>query len=160
MPRHADELKVRTLALEWYQKGVRFSEICQRVSRSETWLAKWIRRFTTEGAGGLADRSRRPRQCRAPTSQQVILKILAVRRELEQHRTRRTRFRGVGASEIQEVLQLERRRVPGLSTIERVLRRHHVRPHRARRHGGGQPYPWPRATRPGDVQQTDFVGPR
>jgi hypothetical protein len=66
----------------------------------------------------------------------------------------------VGANEIQDLLQLKRRHVPSLSTIERILRRHQVQPQRARRHGGGQPYPWPRARRPGDLQQTDLVGPR
>ncbi len=160
MPRRTDEVKLRTLALDWYQNGVRFTEICQRLSRSETWLAKWIRRFATERRAGLQDRSRRPHRCRARISERMTAKILALRRELEHHRTWRTRFRGVGASEIQDVLRLEHPRVPGLSTIERVLRRHHVRPQRARRHGGGQPYPWPRATRPGDLHQTDLVGPR
>ncbi len=160
MPRRIDELKLRTLALKWYRKGVRFTEICQRLSRSEPWLAKWIHRFKSDGAAGLVDRSRRPHRCRARISAAMIGNILALRRELEQHRTQRTRFRGVGASDIQDVLQLKHQRVPGLSTIERVLRRHHVRPQRARRHGGGQPYPWPRATRPGDLQQTDLVGPR
>lgn len=158
---HRDaELKLRSLAIDWYQKGIPFTAICQRLQRSHRWLAKWLHRFRTDGGTGLADRSRRPFHFRAVTPQAVVQRILALRVELERHRTRRTRFRGVGASEIQELLQLERRRAPGLSTIERVLRRHHVRPHRARRHGGGQPYPWPRAKRPGDLHQTDLVGPR
>ena len=158
---HRDaELKLRSLAIEWYQQGTPFTAICQRLQRSHRWLAKWLRRFQTAGWTALVDRSRRPRRFRAATPPVSGQRILALRAELERHRTRRTRFRGVGASEIQELLQLERRQVPSLSTIERVLRRHHVRPQRARRHGGGQAYPWPRATRPGDLQQTDLVGPR
>ena len=158
---HRDaELKLRLLATEWDEQGTPFTAICQRLQRSHKWLAKWLRRFRTGGWSALADRSRRPHHVRAATPQRLIQRILALRVELEHHRTRRTRFRGVGASEIQDLLQLERRRVPSLSTIERVLRRHHVRPQRARRHGGGQPYPWPRARQPGDLQQTDLVGPR
>ena len=161
MGRGTHELKLRTLAIEWYQqRRTGFREICRRLARSEAWLAKWVQRFTAEGWPGLADRSRRPHRFRVQMPLSLVARVLALRRELEIHRTRRTRFRGVGASEIQDLLQLERRRVPSLSTIDRVLRRHHVRPQRARRHGGGQPYPWPRATQPGDLQQTDLVGPR
>ena len=160
MAQNDAEWRLRCLAIKWYEHGTAVAAICQRLRRSRQWCAKWLRRFRAGGWGALADRSRRPRHVRAPTPQRLIQRILALRVELEHHRTRRTRFRGVGASEIQDLLQLERRRVPGLSTIERVLRRHHVRPRRAQRHGGGQPYPWPRATRPGDLHQTDLVGPR
>jgi putative transposase len=160
MPTRDAEFKLRSLAIKWYQHGTPFTTICQRLGRSEQWLSRWLRRFRSSGWAALADRSRRPHHVRAPTPQRTVERILALRLELEHHRTRRTRFRGVGANEIQELLELERRHVPSLSTIERVLRRHHVRPHRAQRHGGGQPYPWPRARRPGDLQQTDFVGPR
>lgn len=154
------ELKLRTLAIKWYEHGTATTAICQQLQRSRRWLAKWLHRFRTGGWNGLAEQSRRPHRFRQWTPAHVMARILALRQELETHRTRRTRFRGVGASEIQELLQLEQRRVPSISTIERVLRRHQVRPHRAQRHGGGQPYPWPRATRPGDLHQTDLVGPR
>jgi transposase len=160
MPDRDVELKLRSLAIEWYQHGTPFTTICQRLGRSRQWLSRWLRRFRTGGSAALVDRSRRPHHFKAETPRPLVQRILALRIELEQHRTRRTRFRGVGASEIQDLLQLERRRAPSLSTIERVLRRHHVRARRARRHGGGQPYPWPRATRAGDLQQTDLVGPR
>lgn len=160
MARNDAELKLRSLAIKWYQHGTPVGVICQRLQRSRQWLAKWRQRFLTGGWTALVDRSRCPLRFRAATPLALVERILAVRVELEEHRTRRTRFRGVGATEIQDVLQLERRRVPSLSTIERVLRRHYVRPQRARRHGGGQPYPWPRATQPGDVHQTDLVGPR
>lgn len=155
-----EELKLRTLALEWYGQGTRFTEICRRLRKSDAWLSKWIRRFRTGGWAGLASRSRRPHRVRAPTPPGLVARILALRRELEAHRTRRTRFRGVGAAELQELLHTERHRVPSISTIERVLRRHQIRPHRARRRAGAQPYPHPRARRPGDLQQTDLVGPR
>lgn len=160
MPNRDAELKLRSLAIEWHQRGTPFTAICQRLQRSHRWLSKWLKRFQGGGRAALVDCSRRPHRLRAGTPLALVQRIVALRHELEIHRTRRTRFRGVGANEIQDVLQLERRRVPSLSTIERILRRHHVRPQRARRHGGGQPYPWPRATRPGDLQQTDLVGPR
>ena len=65
-----------------------------------------------------------------------------------------------------EVVQLELRHqrvrpAPALSTIERILRRHGYPKRRPRRSkGGGEPYPARRARRPGDLQQTDLMGPR
>jgi hypothetical protein len=29
-----DELKLRTMAIQWHQRGVRFTEICRRLGRS------------------------------------------------------------------------------------------------------------------------------
>ena len=47
---HRDaELKLRSLAIEWYQQGTPFTAICQRLQRSHRWLAKWLRRFQTAG---------------------------------------------------------------------------------------------------------------
>ena len=140
--------------------GAHLSLRVVRLQRSHRWLAKWLRRFDAGGWTALTDGSRRPHRYRAPLSLAMVSRILALRRELEGHRTRRTRFRGVGALEIQELLRLERRQVPSVSTIERVLHRHHVRPQRARPRPSAQPYPRPRADRPGDLQQTDLVGPR
>ena len=160
MGRHNDESKRRKQAVEWHQKGISFTTICRRLRRSKGWLSKWLHRFLTNGWTGLRGRSRRPRCVRAAAPLRVVQRILAIRAELEARRTRRTRFRGVGALEIQELLRQERRRVVSLSTIERILRRHRVPPWRARRQGGGQPYPTPRASDVGDLQQTDLVGPR
>ena len=42
-------------------------------------VAKWVRRFTEQGAAGMADRSCRPRQPRAATSPRVIAQVLALR---------------------------------------------------------------------------------
>ena len=131
-----------------YLQGTRFTEVCHRLQRSATWLTKRIRRFRAEGWAGLAARPRWPHRFRTPTPAVLVARIVAVRRELEAHQTRPTRFRGVGAAEIQELLRLEQRDLPSVSTIERVLRRHHVRPKRARRRGGVQPYPHPRARPP------------
>jgi hypothetical protein len=94
--------------------------------------------------------------------ERVVAAVLAIRAELQAHRSRASRFSGIGAEAIR--LQLQRRRIrplPGLRTIERIIERHaHSRAHPARSKGGSQPYPAPRARYPGDLQQTDLVGPR
>lgn len=155
------EYELRCRAIQWHQQGVAFRAILARLGRSRYWLAKWLRRFHAEGWPGLRARSRAPkRQPRTPA--RVVAQVLAIRQALTTHRTRATRFAGIGAETIR--LELERRRVrpvPSLRTIERLLQRHGATRLAPRRHhGGGEPYPAPRVARPGDLQQTDLVGPR
>lgn len=156
------EYALRRRAIELYLRGVPFSAVVERVGRSEVWLAKWLHRFRAEGWTGLQSRSRTPKRRPRAMPARVVARVLALRQELEAHRSRRSRFSGIGAEAIR--LELERRRVgplPSLRTIERILQRHGY-PKKATRRvgGGGEPYPAPRARYPGDLQQTDFVGPR
>jgi transposase InsO family protein len=44
-------------------------------------VSKWVGRFLTESAGGLEDRSSRPRRLRNPTSPEVVAQIIALRRQ-------------------------------------------------------------------------------
>lgn len=161
MSRPDNELAERRQAIRWYRSGVTYTTICRRLDRSRPWLAKWVARFKAEGWAGLRSRSRRPRRLRQPLPARVAARIVVLRTELEAHQTRRSRYRGVGALEIQELLRAERRRpVPSLRTIERVLRAQGCGRQRRTATGGSPPYPAPRATRPGDLVQTDLVGPR
>ena len=162
MSRDEQEHALRRRAIELHEQGLPFSTILEQVGRGSTWLAKWLRRFRTEGWVGLRSRSRAPHRRPRRTPPRVVAAILELRQELEAHRTRRSRFSGIGAETIR--LELERRRrrpLPSLRTIERILQRHgYPRKVLPRRHGGGEPYPAPRARYPGDLHQTDLVGPR
>jgi transposase len=42
---------------------------------------KWLARFKSEGAAGLADRSSRPRRLHRPTSPAVVKQVIALRRQ-------------------------------------------------------------------------------
>jgi transposase len=44
-------------------------------------VSKWVGRFLTESAGGLEDRSSRPRRLRKPTPSEVVERIVALRRQ-------------------------------------------------------------------------------
>lgn len=157
-----EELDKRRQAIRWYRAGVSYTTICERLHRSRPWLAKWVARFKVHSWRGLRNQSRRPRHFRRPVSATLAKRIVAVRAELEEHRTRRSRYRGVGAVDVQDLLRQERRRpLPSLRTIERVLQRAACG-RRAPRRGplSRPPYPHLRATQAGDLQQTDLVGPR
>jgi hypothetical protein len=162
MADEAAEYELRCRAIRLREQGVPFARVLAMVGRGEFWLSKWLRRFREAGWAGLQTRSRAPMRRPRSTPASVVSKVLALRAELQAHRTRASRFAGIGAEAIR--LELARRRVrplPGLRTIERIVKQHGlsgVEP--SRRKGGGEPYPAPRARYPGDLQQTDLVGPR
>lgn len=154
------ELRCRAIRLR--KRRVSFAQILARLGRSRGWLAKWLRRFRESGWPGLKTQSRAPKRRPRSLPARLVAKVLALRLELQAHRTRASRFAGIGAEAIR--LELERRRVrplPGLRTIERILKQHGLSGRKkALRKGGGEPYPAPRARDPADLQQTDLVGPR
>lgn len=161
MRKRDDELERRKQAVRWHRQGVSYTTICRRLHRSRPWLAKWVKRARADPERGLEDRTRRPKRIRRCVSSKLVKRIVALRKELEAHGTRRSRYRGIGAMEIQELLRQERRRrLPSVSSIERVLRAHGCPRAGTRTTGSRQPYPRLRADRPGDLQQTDLVGPR
>jgi transposase len=119
-PAEADELKRRKQAVRWYLRGMRFTEICDRLDRHSTWLSKWLKRYREGGWEGLRDRSRRPHRVRAQTPDAIVSEILALRRLLESFHDREV---AVGAEAIRRVLLERHGDAPSISTIERVLRR-------------------------------------
>ena len=120
-----DEHELRRRAIELHREGVGFEVILERLGRVRSWLSKWLHRYRDEGWAGLRPRSRAPKRQTRGTPERVVACVVEIREALEQSRTRRSRFAGVGAEVVQ--LELQRRRVrplPSLSTIERILRRH------------------------------------
>ena len=89
-------------------------------------------------------------------------KILAVRDELAAHKTRRSAFAGIGAETIHhELCERGFRRLPAISTIEKILARAgRTKKIKIRKAPNGPPYPYIPARTMGDLQQTDLVGPR
>ena len=116
-----DELRRRKQAVRWHLRGMRFTEICERLDCHSTWLAKWLKRYQAEGWDGLRDRSRRPHHFRAQTPAAVVSEILTIRRFLEGFHDRHVEL---GAEAIRRILLRRHAQAPSVSTIERVLRRH------------------------------------
>lgn len=152
----------RKKAIELYHDGRGFMEIIRAVHRSGFWMAKWLRRYRKNGLEGLQDQSRTPKRVPHQTPVPLVRKILALRDELAVHRGRRAAFAGIGAETIH--FELERRgfrKLPAISTIEKILSRAgKTKKIKIRRLAGGPPYPYVRARKMGDLQQTDLVGPR
>jgi hypothetical protein len=156
------EYETRKKAIELYQDGMGFMEIIRAVHRSGFWMAKWLRRYRKIGLDGLQDQSRTPKRVPHQTPAPLVRKILALRDELAAHKSRRAAFSGLGAETIHFELQRRGfRRLPAISTIEKILARSgRTKKIRAKRSSNGPPYPYVAAHQMGDLQQTDLVGPR
>jgi len=156
------EYERRCRAIRLLSEGVRFKEVLHEVQRGRFWLSKWICRYAAFGLDGLRDRSRIPKHIRNRTKVSIVQKILDLRDELAAHKTRRAAFAGIGAETIHhELYEQGIRRLPAISTIEKILARAgRTKKVKARQPPGGPPYPYVRARKMGDLQQTDLVGPR
>jgi hypothetical protein len=156
------EYERRCRAIRLLGEGVRFEEVLREVQRGRFWLSKWRRRYEAFGLEGLRDRSRTPKHVRNRTRESLVQTILALRDELEAHKTKRAAFAGIGAETIHhELYERGFRRLPAISTIEKILARAgRTKKAKVRRPHGGPPYPYVQARKMGDLQQTDTVGPR
>lgn len=158
-----DEAELRRRAMEMLREGRRPGAVARELGRSRQWLAKWRQRFDEAGAAGLRERSRTHRAHPQTTPARIVRAVLAARERLARHHGRQ-RFAGSGADAVAWELELGGvRPLPARRTIERILQRsgktaHPAAPVAHERTGGA--YPAPRALRPGDLQQTDLVGPR
>ncbi len=157
-----DEAGRRQRAIELLQQGRRPGEIVRELGRSREWLAKWRRRFAEAGTVGLHERSRAHHSHPGSTPARIVRAVLAARDSLTRHRGHR-RFAGSGADAVAWALELTGvRPMPARRTIERILQREGRTRHAPTlaHERSGRPYPYPRAGRPGDLQETDLVGPR
>jgi transposase len=154
-----DEEERRRRAIAALAAGHRPGDVCTEFERSREWLAKWQRRFAEGGPDALRGQSRAPKRQARQTEPAVVRAVLAARDRLG----RRRAFKGTGADVVAWELEIAGvRPKPALRTIERILARagRTIRRAPQAHERSGSPYPASRADRPGDLQQTDLVGPR
>lgn len=156
------EYERRRRAVELRTDGKRPCDIAKQLGRSRAWVYATLTRHKAGGNDALRDRSRAPRHRPRATSPAMVSRILTIRQALE-HRGRGKRFCGVGADAISWELHLSGcKDIPANRTIARIVARSGLskttRPRRPR--SDPRPFPAPPARRPGDVHQSDVVGPR
>lgn len=125
-----------------------FSELCRRYGISRPTGYMWLKRSREEGLAALGDRSHRPASCPHATPQDVVDRILQLRKQ-----------RGWGAPKLRKVLEREFDRVPCVDTVHQILKRNGMvktrKPRRRRTHPGP---PTPPMDRPNAVWTVDFKG--
>jgi putative transposase len=127
------------------------------LGRTRQWVAKWGARYDPHDPSWAQGYSRAPRRVARRTDAEIEAQVLEVRALLEANP-----WAQVGAPAIAWELEKLGAVVPPERTIERILARAGAtgRERPGRRQSKGITYPAPAARRPGDVVQTDLVGPR
>jgi hypothetical protein len=116
------ELSLRQRAIRLKLAGWAVTLICHTLSRGRDWFYKWWRRYQTEGAQGLRDRSHAPQVCHRVVSDELRRAILQIRDRLMRRHGPRERYRLAGAPTIRHELEcLGYTPLPSLRSIERVL---------------------------------------
>ena len=95
------------------QRGVNFSQLCERFGISRKTGYKWRRRYREKGVAGLADRSRRPKHSPRRSPSAVEGKVLAIRDEY-----------GWGARKIKTCIERAGEGPVAKSTVHAILLRH------------------------------------
>jgi transposase InsO family protein len=108
----------RNLAVHRYQAGHKVRDIASQLGISRTTVYKWIARFRSEGATGLADKSSRPRTSPCRTPLHVELSILLARLEHHAGPVQLAAELGLPASTIGAVLR--RWAMPYLVDLDRI----------------------------------------
>lgn len=144
----------RVNAVERYRRGEDPRSIAASYGKSIRWLYKWVERENT-GGSWFADASRRPHKISRKTPETIAELIVSTRARLE----REGCFSGA-QSIIWELEDLGVE-VPAERTVNRILHAHGCFDPKSPRYTSKERrYPAPIAVAPGDVHQSDFVGPR
>ncbi len=149
------EAQRRRSAVRLYKAGVPVKTIAQKLKQSTSWVYKWIRHQAQHLWTRFRSPSRAPHHRPTQTPPQVERRIVRLRKQLVRHKPRRLRFAGIGAHAIQREYRKRDGPAPSLSTIHRILKRHHLVTPAQRRRNRYRPHP--AAEFPNAVQTTDII---
>jgi transposase InsO family protein len=128
--------------------GANISDLCRRFGVERSNGYKWLKRYRLEGREGLGDRTRRPRCSPLRSDDETEAEVLRIRAESNN---------AWGGRKIAKVMQRNGfARVPAVSTITEILRRHGKLEQTSSEHPG----PFTRFERraANDLWQMDFKG--
>jgi transposase InsO family protein len=128
-------------------EGTNMSALCRELGISRKTGYKWLKREQEGGAGGIEDRSRRPKHSPQRTEAKMEAEVMGVRNEHPVW----------GGRKIKRVLEDRKiEGVPASSTITAILRRHdQIDPQEAQKH---KPFQRFERAQPNELWQMDFKG--
>jgi transposase InsO family protein len=135
---------------EWESGESTVSALCESFGISRTLAYRYIARYLDQGRAGLVEQSRAPRRVWNRTAEDLEQAVIELRRK----KPRR------GALKLRQLLreQFGRRRVPAVSTIELILRRHGLVKKRRRVRRIRETHPIFQADGPNEMWSVDFKG--
>jgi transposase len=151
------EAELRTEAVRRRLAGESPEAIARSLGRSVRWVQKWVGRHEAGGDAWAAGRKCGPKRAANRTPAELERQALAVRERLAANP-----WAQIGADAIAWELEKLGLEPPPRRTLERILARGGATRRRSsgRRASKGVPYPAVVACRPGDLHETDLVGPR
>jgi len=133
-------------------------EAARELSRSRAWAYKWWGRYCKKGWEGLKEQSRAPKRHPNQTPEQVRAAIHRIRSELEVEARLPDKLSYIGAASIRSRLKREGvHPLPGISTIEQVLREAGMTKPRLQPEEPPTVYPQLCPTQPHQLAQVDIV---
>lgn len=147
--------KTRQKAIELYNSGMSVTEICKLLKTSRKWFYKWERRYDRDPKGEwYKDHSKAPKHFPGKKITALLeQQILSIREHLEHEK-----YAQKGAISIQYEFYRQKKKVPPVWTINRVLKKYGlVRKKDKKYQSKNLPYPGAKYI---SVHQMDFVGPR
>ncbi len=134
---------------EWESGESTVSALCESFGISRTLAYRYINRYLDHGRAGLVEQSRAPRRVWNRTAEDLEAVV-----ELRRKKPRR------GALKLHQLLQEQfgRRRVPAVSTIELILKRHGLVKKRRRVRRIREAHPIFQADEPNEIWSVDFKG--
>jgi hypothetical protein len=151
------DAKLRRMAVKLYRTGTSATEVARRLHRSRNWVYKWVDYRAHHPWTRFCSAPRAPHHHPNQLSARSERRIVHLRQLLMRHRQPRLRFASVGARTLQkEWCHRYPEPPPSLSTIQRVLQRHHLTTPIPKpcRHAYR---PHPDATYPDAVHATDII---
>jgi putative transposase len=148
--RPVDE-RIRFIAAVQEDPKGNFAQLCERFGIHRSKGYKWLQRYNELGPSGLEDRKPVAHRCPHRTADEVIDRIVAMRKEHPYDGPKKLRLR---------LLKREpHMRLPAASTIGEILDRYGlIRPRRARLRVPPHPSPLEPCEQPNDVWCVDFKG--
>lgn len=136
-------------------QGEAIAAVSSSIGYSREWLYKWLDRYRSGDPEWFRERSRRPRHRPLQTPEEIDLLVETTRARLEEA------GEFCGAQAIRWDLEDQNvQALPSIRTINRMLARQGLTKRRPGPYQSkGKKYPKLIAEAPGDVHQTDFVGP-
>jgi len=167
---YTEKEQERIDAVNRHQRGERPSKICKSLGRSRSWLQKWVGRYNSLNKSSnrkwFKEESRAPKNVHRKTDSEMEQLVINVRKSLLEGTTEDTKYRCIGAVEIQfrmHELGYSEDDTPSLSTIKRIIKRNGLVVQNRKRYircKSKKRYTLLNPTKANEVHQMDFVGPR